>query len=66
LYSSRRATNGRNELQRKVKVNQSACLAQKGVWAQRNKVGVMAKGGSMANGAVHTNRWRRRSAIAFV
>lgn len=50
MYNSKRAANGRNELQTKVKV----------------KVSVMAKGGSMASGTVHTYRWWSRSAIAFV
>jgi hypothetical protein len=56
VYNSKRATNGRSKLQTKVKVNQGACLAQKGVWTQRNEVSVIAKGGNIANGAVHTTR----------
>jgi hypothetical protein len=49
LYNSKRAANGRDKLQTKLMV----------------KVSMMVKGGNMANGTVHRNRWWRRSAITF-
>jgi hypothetical protein len=55
VYNSKRATTSRDEMHTKIKVYQSACLGGGGGGTRGCIVSVMAKGGSMANGTVHTN-----------